>query len=100
MGKRVEYTPSSKITVALRQLWLRSRERAKALKLANYCCKDCGVKQSKAKGREQKVEVHHKKGINWKGLAEEIRNRVLQTPDDLEVLCPDCHKKRHEEGIK
>jgi predicted HNH restriction endonuclease len=96
MGKKLPYTPNSKITVAIRQIWLRSRERAQALKNAKYCCERCGKKQSKAKGREQKVEVHHKKGIDWTGLVQLLRERVLQTPDDLQVLCPDCHNKEHE----
>lgn len=95
MGKKLEYTPNSKITVALRRLWLRSRERAKALKNAKYCCEDCGVKQSKAKGKEQKVEVHHKDGIDWSGIVQMIRERILQSPDRLQVLCPECHNKKH-----
>ena len=65
-GKRLPNTPRSKVRAALRQLWLRSRERAAALKREKYTCQRCGVKQSKAKGKEQKVEVHHKEGIgNW-----------------------------------
>jgi hypothetical protein len=35
MGKKLPYTPRSKVRAALRQLWLRSRERAAALKAAN-----------------------------------------------------------------
>ena len=44
MGKRLEYTPNSKIRQALRQLWLRSRERASALKRDKYTCQICGDK--------------------------------------------------------
>jgi len=99
MGKRLEHTPNSKIVNVLRgMVWLRSRERAKALKNANYCCENCGVKQSKAKGKEQKVEVHHRLGIDWNGLVDLIRQRLLQSPDKLQVLCPECHKKEHEEN--
>ena len=81
MGKRVEYTPYSKIVSGLRLIWMRSRERAKALKNANYCCENCGIKQSKAKGKEVKVEVHHTFGIDWTGIVDDIRQRLLQTLD-------------------
>lgn len=95
MGKRVPYTPSSKIRQALRQLWLRSRERAAALKRDKYTCVDCGVKQTKKKEQEIAVCVHHRKEIEWDGVLEFIRERVLQTPDDLETLCKECHDKKH-----
>jgi len=58
MGKRLPYTPNSKIKAAVRSLFLRSRERAEAKKRDGYACKRCGKKQSKAKGREVSVEVH------------------------------------------
>lgn len=98
MGKRLPYTPNSKIRACLRQLWLRSRERAQSLKNSKYCCVDCGIKQSAAKGREVKLEVHHKDGIDWDGLLELIRSRLLQTPDRLAPLCVDCHAK-YKEGV-
>jgi len=57
-----------------------------------YCCNKCGIKQSKAKGREVKVEVHHKEGIlNWEEIYEAIRKNLLCDPDLLEVLCKECH---------
>ena len=96
MGKRLPYTPSSRIRDALRKLWLRSRERAAAMKAAGYCCARCGVKQSKAKGREVAVAVHHKDGIDWDGLLALIRQRLLQDPARLECLCEACHAKEHE----
>jgi predicted HNH restriction endonuclease len=96
--KRLPYTPSSKIRAALRQLYLRSRERAAALKASGYCCERCGVKQSRAKGREVYVEVHHRAGIlNWKKVFEFIRAELLVGPEKLEVLCKECHKEEHEE---
>ena len=86
-------TPRSQIVHALRQLWLRSRERAEALKNAKYTCKDCGVKASTAKGKEQKIQVHHKEGIgNWDAVVELIYKEILCDPSKLEVLCPDCHR--------
>jgi predicted HNH restriction endonuclease len=87
-------TQRSRIKAALRQLWLRSRERAQALKNNNYSCNKCGAKQSKAAGREQKVEVHHKEGIgNWDKVIELIQEEILCDPEKLEVLCPECHKE-------
>lgn len=95
MGKRLPHTPNSKIKASLRQLSLRSRERAGALKKANYCCDKCGVKQSKAKGKEVSVTVHHKRGIDWHEIYEYIRQKLLNQ-DDMQVLCNDCHDKIHQ----
>lgn len=95
MGKRLSTTPRSKVRAAIRQLFLRSRERAAALKREKYTCQSCLVKQSKAKGKEQKVEVHHKEGIgNWETIIDHIFSEILCDPLKLEVLCPDCHKKK------
>jgi 5-methylcytosine-specific restriction endonuclease McrA len=96
--KKLPHTPLSQIRSALRQLWMRSRERAAALKAAGYSCAKCGAKQSKAKGREIKVEIHHREKIDWDGLLELIRERLLQSPERLEALCKDCHDKEHKEG--
>jgi len=94
MGKRLEYTPNSRIRQSLRILWMRSRERAAALKATNYCCAYCGVKQSAAKGREVKLEVHHMDGIDWDGLFDEIRRRLLHKPERLAPACKGCHDKQ------
>jgi predicted HNH restriction endonuclease len=92
--KKLPITPNGKIVVALRQLWLRSRERALALKLNNYSCNKCKVKQSRAKGKEQKIEVHHKEGVgNWDKIIKLIREELLCSPDKLECLCPECHEE-------
>lgn len=93
MTKKLPYTPNSSIRAALRQLWLRSRERAAAIKRDKYTCQRCGVKQSTANGKEVKVVVHHKDGIDWDNIIQKIRELVLQTPDRLETLCVECHKK-------
>ena len=94
MGKKKPYTPNSRITAAFRQLWMRSRERAKALKSTGYCCAKCGAKQSKAKGKEIKIEVHHNPPIDWSGLRELTRERLL---DVAQIpLCKKCHKEEHE----
>lgn len=88
-------TPRTRVKGMLRQIFLRSAERGEAIKRDKYCCQDCGVKQSKKKGFEQKVQVHHKKGIKiWNEVIELIFQDILCDPADLETLCPDCHKDK------
>lgn len=97
MGKKLQYTPNSRIRAALRQLFLRSRERASALKRDQYTCQCCNVKQSKAKGKEVFIEVHHKKGVlNWDKLFDAVREYLLCNPEELEVLCKSCHIKKEQ----
>lgn len=96
MGKRSPSTPRSRVRQALRQLWLRSRERAACLKRDGYTCQECGVKQSTAKGKQQKVEVHHLAGIEWENILDYIYRHLLVSPDALETVCPDCHKNMTE----
>lgn len=99
MGRRLPYTPSSQIRTALRRLWLRSRERASALRRDGYTCCRCGRKQSKAKGRELAVEVHHVSGATkLKEIEEVIRKNLLCDPAMLETVCVDCHEKQHDGG--
>jgi predicted HNH restriction endonuclease len=100
MGKKLPHTPRSRIRAAVRQLWLRSRERAQALKDHQNCCGRCGVKQSMAKGKEVKLEVHHLDGIEWEEVIDFIAKNVLQTPDRLIPLCKECHEKEHHEDIR
>lgn len=91
-------TPRFQIRSALRMLWLHSRERSAALKAAGYCCEECGVKQSKAKGRECKVEVHHRNEIlDWDLMIDYIQRHLLCDPDALMVLCESCHDKQHQQ---
>ena len=97
MAKRQPNTPRSQIRSALRQLFLRSRERSQALKNAGNCCEECGKKQSRAKGREVYIEVHHREHVlNWDLLFEHIYRHLLCNPDELQVLCKECHKKEHQ----
>jgi len=100
VGKRQPNTPRSQLRSALRRLFLRSRERAAALKAAGNCCEECGVKQSRAKGREVYVEVHHREHIlNWDLLFDYIYRHLLCDPKELQVLCTDCHNKEHNNGL-
>ena len=92
--KRKPTTPRSQVRSALRRLWLRSRERAAALKRDGYTCQQCHKKQSKAKGREVKVEVHHVRGIcDWDLMLEYVYRHLLCDPGWLETLCKECHEK-------
>jgi predicted HNH restriction endonuclease len=93
MGRKLPTTPRSKIRATLRKLWLQSRERAKALKASGYKCVDCGAKQSRAKGKEVYIEVHHEPPIDWTGIIDLIIERLLDVPQF--PLCKDCHDKRH-----
>lgn len=97
MGKRLPYTPNSKIKNALRKLFLMSRERSLAIKRDNYTCQICGAKQSRAKGKEVYVEVHHEEGIlNWQDLYDSIRKHLLCSPDKMKTLCKKCHSEIEE----
>ena len=87
-------TPKSQIRSALRKLFLRSRERAARLKLDGYTCQKCGIKQSRAKGKEIYVECHHRDGIaNWDALFEAVYRYLLCEPEKLETLCKSCHSE-------
>jgi 5-methylcytosine-specific restriction endonuclease McrA len=90
--KKKPITPNSQIRSALRQLWLRSRERAAAIKRDHNTCTTCGKKGSVAKGREVKIEVHHiGETINWERILEYVRRHLLVDPKFLECLCKECH---------
>ena len=97
-SRKKPITPRSQIRSALRRLWLRSRERALRLRLDNYTCQGCFKKQSKAKGKEFFVEVHHRVGVvNWDYIINEIYKELLVSPDKLVTLCPRCHDELAEE---
>ena len=66
------------------------------MKDAAYTCSSCHRKQSKAKGKEFAVEVHHRHGIDWDGLIDLVIIRLLPDPSELKVLCPECHDKIHD----
>lgn len=97
MGKKLTTTPRGKVRSAHRQLWLRSRERAAALKRDNYTCTCCNRKQSRAKGREFSVEVHHAGGkeIPWEDGINWVFEHILVDPALLVTMCPECHDKEH-----
>lgn len=90
-------TSRSFIKSALRRyVWMKSKERGAALKRDKYTCQGCGRKQSKAKGKEFKVDVHHIDGIDhWAEIIDLILTNILTTPDKLVTMCKECHKKEH-----
>lgn len=90
-------TPNNVIRSALRQLWMRSKERNQAIKNANRQCVVCSARQSAAKGREVKLNAHHTDGIDWADLIRLVRERLLMTPDAYTVVCERCHKQEHDE---
>lgn len=93
-------TPKSQIKSALRQLWLRSRERTAAVKRDGNTCTKCGKKNSRAQGREVYVEVHHKNGIdNWEEIYEAIYKNLLVDVEHLECLCKECHGEERKHGV-
>ena len=95
MGKKLEYTPRSQIRASLRRLWLRSRERAAAIRRDQYTCQCCHRKQTKRKGKEFKVEVHHKNGIsNWDEAINGVYYHILCDISELETLCVECHQAK------
>ena len=68
-----------------------------AVKDQKNTCVECGRKGSVAKGREVKINVHHKDGIRWDNLIQLIRDQLLQTPDKYVCMCEECHVKLHKE---
>jgi predicted HNH restriction endonuclease len=57
----------------------------------------CGKKQSRAKGKEVYVEVHHIDGIRWEKLIDLVYEMLLCDPKDLITVCEDCHQKMTDE---
>ena len=98
MARKLPITPSFRIRSKLSMLFTQSRERAAAVKRTGNCCERCGQKGSRAKGRVVKVEVHHKVPTPYKELIDMIREVLLVSPDELEVLCKECHVKHHSKG--
>ena len=95
MGKRLKHTPNSQIKSALHRLFLRSRERGEVVKRDEYTCRNCRAKKSVRKGAEVKINVHHKNPVIWQDIIAYIRANLLVDPDQMEVLCVDCHKEEH-----
>ena len=98
MPRKQPNTPRSRIRSTLRQLWMRSRERAAALKRSGNSCELCGELSDKRKGGTAKLEVHHLDGIEWNNILDYVERHILVDPAKLEVLCKCCHAKEHKEA--
>lgn len=96
-------TPRGKVKNALRLLSLRCRERAEALKRAGYSCGRCGAKQSKARGKEVAIEVHHMDPIAAENAMQRIIDMIFEyilvAPEAWEVLCKECHASEHNKEV-
>jgi hypothetical protein len=93
---RKPISTNSWIKSNLRRMFLRSSEHSAAMKRTNYCCEICGTKQSKAKGREVSVHVHHIDGVDWPSLCAEVRRTLLCDPSRMRPLCKKDHDALHE----
>ncbi len=98
MSRKKPNTPRSRVKSYLRKLWMCSRERAKALKDTGYRCKECGIKQSAAKGKVVKLEVHHLTEIEWEKLIDSVFEKLLNVPQV--PLCKPHHKIETERQAK
>ena len=104
MGKKLPTTPRSRVKNALRNLWLRSRERAAALKRDGYSCVKCGKKQfvKRKNGKiieQQKIQVHHRQGVcNWEKIIDCVFEELLCSPEFMESVCPECHGEEEGKG--
>ena len=96
--RKIDKTPNSQIKAALRLLWLRSRERAAALKRDDYTCQKCNRKQSRAKDKHVYIEEHHLDGVKWQEIIDYIRDNLLVDPKRLQTLCKECHETETEQG--
>jgi hypothetical protein len=93
-------TLRSRVRAALRMVWMRSPERAAALKRDGYTCTICGKKQSRASGRECKVQVHHLDGImDWNEVLDFVlASGLFCNREYLTTYCKTCHgglKNKH-----
>ena len=95
MGKKLEYTSRKKLYSIIRKyIWMWSRERAAALRRTGYRCGECNKKQTRVKGKELILEVHHLDGAHIDLIIDEIYKYLLCHPDRLVPLCGECHKKK------
>ncbi len=95
--KKSDITTKAWLTSGLRRMWMKSKERYAAIKRDNATCVKCGRKRSVAKGREVKINVHHKSGkIDWDAIVEVLKRELFVPVEELEVECVECHKKEKE----
>ena len=97
--KRTE-TPRGLIVTTLRKLFMWSPERNAALARDDKTCQVCGKRESKAKGKECSIQVHHiqEGDINWDRIERVIRAELLCPAEMLICLCKEHHKECHQKG--
>lgn len=99
---RIPRTTRSQVWNVIRKLSLWSPEHAAALKASGHRCEVCGVKFSKALGKEVKGEVHHRTPIaetKMKALIIDlILTYVIPPYEQLQCLCKPCHELMHEKA--
>lgn len=94
MGRRLLTTPRSRVRAMLSQIFLRSRERAAAVKRESGCCQRCKAKgrpKATRNGPQVSLQVHHLDGGGIDEIMDLIFTRLLCSPDRLKVLCAPCH---------
>ena len=96
-------TPRSQVRAALTKLFLRSRERARALQRDKYTCQVCGIKQTKPGKDPEKwvlVEMHHLDGARKSAIIDMIYEYLLCPPERLQTMCRACHREFDHKGIE
>jgi len=94
--KQHKRTPDTMLRSWLRRwVWSKCCEKSYTNRREGYCCEHCGVKNSRAKGKEVRVIVHHQKLINWDKIFKVLRRELLVSPNQLTCLCDECHKAEH-----
>lgn len=94
INRKLPTTPRSRVRAALSQLFLRSRERAAAIKRTGNRCESCGAKfrpKATTNGPECRVTVHHLEGGAIDEVMDLIFKRLLCDPARLKPLCGSCH---------
>jgi len=94
-----KYRPTTKAMVRaqlMRHIWLPSRERREAIRRDKNTCQKCGAKGSRAKGKEvPNPDCHHVNVADVAPIIDMILEELLCHPDNLILLCRDCHEKEH-----
>ena len=98
--KVVLVTSRGLMVSALRKLWSWSIEKRLSLQRDNNTCQVCGIKASKVKGKEVKVETHHLQpgDINWDRIERVLRAELFCGPEGLITLCKAHHLECHRKG--
>ena len=89
--KNQRKTPKSKIKSLLQRLFLWSRERGYVVKTGTALCQNCGSDQ----GRKKDMHVHHVKPTDWQRIYDIIYQELLVPPEEMVLICKNCHSELH-----